>query len=150
MHHFKHSNHSPMTNKPHRPNCAECKHLESGGWCKSLLRSVSGSRHIRKCDSFEFGKHNPVPVRKGLKQHPGLVRCTGCEYFIPWGLCDYGHSYLCRLEPRIWRRCVDFEESDIHVRCIDCLHHKRNYCNIAEYPVTGANKEISCGFFVPK
>ena len=134
----------------HRPNCAECSHLQSGGWCKALLRSVSGSRHIRKCGYFKFGRSNPVPTRPGCKQHPGLVQCTGCEYFIPWGLCDYGHSMLSRLEPRIWRRCDDYSQSDIKVRCVDCVHLDGDYCSIAEYPVTGSDKEISCQYFHEK
>ena len=139
----------PMTPSPtiHKPNCAECSNLESGGWCKALLRSVSGSRHIRKCDSFVFGRSNPVPIRKGCKQHPGLVQCTACEYFLPWGLCEYGHAMLSRLEPRIWRRCKDYDQSDIKVRCVDCRYLDGDYCNIAEYPVTGKEKEISCEFF---
>ena len=134
----------------HRINCAECRNLRSGGWCKALLKSVSGSRHARKCDSFEFGRSNPVPVRRGLKQHPGLVQCTACEYFIPWGLCDYGHSMLSRLEPRIWRRCNDYSPSNIKVRCVDCVHQERNYCSVAEFPVTGKDKAISCQFYHEK
>jgi hypothetical protein len=145
-----------MTNKPHRPNCAECKNLESGGWCTALLKSVSGSRHTRKCEHFVFGRHNPKPVRKGRKQHPGLVQCVSCIDFIPWGECGLGqdedlpflsHSYLCRLEPRIWRRCEDYIQSDIKVRCVDCIHLHGDYCHIGEYPVTGSDKEISCQFF---
>jgi hypothetical protein len=91
-----------------------------------------------------------VPVRKGLKQHLGLVQCVSCEYFIPWGLCDYGHSSLSRLEPRIWRRCEDFVKSDIKVRCIDCRLLDGDYCLVGEYPVTGKNKEISCQEFNEK
>jgi len=91
-----------------------------------------------------------MPVRKGCKQHPGLVQCTSCKYFIPWGLCDYDHAELGRLEPRIWRRCEDYKESDQTVRCIDCLLLDGDYCHIAEYPVTGKDKEISCEFFKEK
>ena len=88
-----------------------------------------------------------MPLRKGLKQSPGLVQCTSCECFIPWGLCDCGHAEMGRLEPRVWRRCEDYLESDQTVRCIDCASFKANYCLIAEYPVTGADKEISCQYF---
>ena len=157
----------PM-NTSHKPNCAECQNLESGGWCKALLRSVSGSRHIRKCDSFVFDRPNPKPVRKGRKAHPGLVQCVSCEYFIPWGKCgfdifsfwfDYqprlhipyvSHSYLGRLEPRIWRRCKDYVFLEKSGCCNDCLYLAKDYCNIAEYPVTGKYKEISCQFFKEK
>ena len=142
-----------------KPNCAECLNLDSGDWCKALLKSVSGSRHIRKCDSFKFSRSNPVPVRKGCKQHTGLVQCVSCVYFIPWGECSLGHldglyylshSYLGKLEPRIWRRCNDFLQSDIKVRCNDCNHLDGDYCYIAEYPVTGKEKTISCEFFMKK
>lgn len=140
----------------HKPNCAECQNLEPGGWCKALLRSVSGSRHIRKCRSFVFNKHNPKPVRKGCKQNEGLVQCTSCEYFIPWGLCGYGeetyqsHSYLGRLEPGIWRRCSDYEFSEEIGFCNDCVFQFNKYCNIAKYPITGTEKKISCKYFVAK
>jgi len=148
----------PMTTS-HKPNCAECQNLESGGWCTALLRSVSGSRHIRKCDSFIFDKPNPKPVRKGRKQHSGLVQCVNCIDFIPWGICGLGYaqgmpylsrSALGRLEPRIWRRCEYFEQVDKVVRCIDCRYLANDYCNIAEFPVTGKNKEIRCQFFHEK
>jgi hypothetical protein len=137
-----------------RPNCAECLNLESGGWCKALRRSVSGSRHTRKCDSFEFARSNPVPVRKGFKQPPGLVQCVSCIDFIPWGECGLGqaespflsHSHLGRLEPRIWRRCTDYAQSDIKVRCVDCVHLDGDFCLVGEYPVTGKDKQISCQF----
>ena len=88
-----------------------------------------------------------MPIRKGFKQHPGLVQCTGCEFFIPWGLCDYVHSSLSRLEPRIWRRCADYVSSEIKVRCVDCGLIDGDYCLIAEYPVTSKDKEISCQYF---
>ena len=129
------------------PNCAECINLESGGWCKALLRSVSGSRHIRKCSSFSFYRPNPKPVRKGCQQPSGLVQCTNCEGFIPWGLCDYGHSELSRLEPRIWRHCEDHRTIETTGCCNDCIHHSRSYCYLAEYPVTGKDKPISCQYF---
>jgi len=151
---------SMTTKSPeHKPNCAECKNLESGSWCNALLRSVSGSRHIRKCDSFVFGRPNPKPVRKGCKQHSGLVQCVNCVDFIPWGICGLGqaeglnylsHSELGRLEPRIWRHCDDYLQSDIKVRCSDCLYLTKDYCNIAKYPVTGKDKEISCQYFKGK
>ena len=148
----------PM-NSSHKPNCAECRNLESGGWCKALLRSVSGSRHIRKCDSFVFDKPNPKPVRKGRKQHPGLVQCVSCVDFIPWGICGLGYaqgmpylsrSALGRLEPRIWRRCEYYLHSETTGKCIDCLHLEKDYCHIAKYPVTGKEKAISCEFFTKK
>jgi len=148
----------PM-NTSHKPNCAECQNLESGDWCKALLRSVSGSRHIRKCDSFVFDKPNPKPVRKGRKAHTGLVQCVSCLDFIPWGICGLGkaqgldymsRSALGRLEPRIWRRCEYFEQADRVVRCIDCRYLAKDYCNIAKFPVTGKNKEIRCQFFHEK
>ena len=140
----------------HRPNCAECRNLASGSWCRALRRSVSGSRHTRKCDHFVFARRNPVPVRKGCKQHPGLVQCVRCIDFIPWGECGLGqaespflsHSHLGRLEPRIWRRCHDYIESDIKVRCADCNLLEGDYCLVAEFPVTSKSKEISCQFFV--
>jgi hypothetical protein len=72
---------------------------------------------------------------------------VACEYFIPWGLCDYGHSSLSRLEPRVWRRCEDFVKSDIKVRCIDCRLLDGDYCLVGEYPVTGKDKEVSCQEF---
>ena len=134
-------------NKSDKANCAECHNLESGGWCKALLRSVSGSRHIRECISFEFGRHNPKPVRKGGQQSAGLVQCTLCQYFIPWGRCEYGHSELARLEPRIWRRCADFKEAKPNGSCDHCAHHSQSYCLLAEYPVTGRDKPISCCHF---
>ena len=129
------------------PNCAECNNLKSGGWCKALLRSVSGSRHIRNCSSFEFGGSNPAPKRKGGQQSAGLVQCTNCENSIPWGHCEYGHSELARLEPRIWRRCADFKEAKPNGSCDDCAHHSKSFCNLADYPVTGRDKPISCCHF---
>jgi hypothetical protein len=97
-----------------------------------------------------------VPVRKPRGQLSRLVQCVSCVDFLPWGLCGLGlaegmeflsHSYLGRLEPRIWRRCTDYVQSDVSVRCIDCSHLENDYCRIAEYPVTGKEKAISCQFF---
>ena len=130
-----------------RPNCAECQNLKAGGWCNSLKRSVSGSRHIRKCSAFLYHSNNPKPVRKGKKPHIGLVQCTSCRYSIPWGFCEYGHSELARLELRIWRRCADFKEAKSNGSCDDCAHHFKSFCYLAEYPVTGKDKPISCCYF---
>lgn len=131
-----------------KPNCAECRYLGDGAWCQALEHNVSGSRHIRRCEEFIFDKPNPKPVRKGHEQSSGLVQCVKCQYFIPWGDCEYGHSELHRLEPRIWRRCSDYNESEFNGCCNDCIHEVKSYCTLAEHPVTGKYDPIACQYFI--
>ena len=50
----------------------------------------------------------------------------------------------------MWRRCTDYVPSEVKVRCVECTHLHGDYCYIAEFPVTGADKDNSCDFFVSK
>ena len=73
-----------------------------------------------------------------------------CRFGQAQGMEFLSHSSLGRLGPRIWRRCEDYVQSDTSVRCVDCRYLAGDYCRIAEYPVTGKDKAISCGFFKVK
>jgi len=133
--------------KGHKPNCAECLNLIPGTWCSAKRKTVSGSRHIRKCDDFIFDKPNPKPVRPGKPNHPHLIRCTDCEYFQSWGLCTEGKSDLSFLSPLIWRNCEYFEKSETRGNCNSCSYLFKQVCLQSSQPVTNSEIQTTCNLF---
>jgi hypothetical protein len=125
--------------------CSECTNLNTGNFCSALKRTVPGTRHLRKCDLFQQGDPNPLPVRSGKPQKPNLVQCVSCEYFSGWGLCDAGVGELGgELGSRIWRWCDDFLAAEPAGSCSDCRYLVKQVCTRSGFPVTRPDKPTSC------
>lgn len=129
--------------------CSDCLHLQPGNWCAARKRTVPGTRHLRKCEHFLLGSVKPAITRKHPPQtsKPGLVQCTSCENFIPWGRCDVWEPWT-RPEPRVWRDCEHYEPGRLEGSCNTCRHLRCRFCTVAEFPVTSPEKLISCRYFV--
>jgi len=125
--------------------CSECTNLQLGNFCSAKKRTVPGTRHLRKCALFQQGIPNPLPVRPGKPQHPGLVQCVSCEYHCGWGVCGAGMpSYLGEFSPRIWRWCDSHSPAEPTGSCSTCRYLVKQVCLVSGFKVTCPNKPISC------
>ena len=129
------------------PNCAECLNLGPDHWCKARKRTVSGSRHSRKCELFLQGAANPKPERLGKPNHAHLVQCVACRYFAGWGACSEGMDYFGVLSPLIWRNCACFEPGGLAACCQSCIHLNGRVCTHSGQDVTNKTAISSCRLF---
>ena len=115
-------------------SCSSCLNLKPDNWCSAKKRTVPGTRHLRKCDLFQQGIPNPVPVRPGKPQHPDLVQCVSCEYFAGWGLCEAGMpSHLGEFAPRIWRWCDSHIPAESTGSCSTYQHLLKQVCTVSGF-----------------
>jgi hypothetical protein len=124
--------------------CSECTNLNTGNFCSALKRTVPGTRHLRKCDLFQQGDPNPLPVRSGKPQKPNLVQCISCENFTCWGRCYDGLDQFGELAPRIWRQCSSYVPAEPTGACSDCRYLVKQVCTRSGFPVTRPDKPTSC------
>ena len=128
-----------------KARCSDCQNLQPDNWCKAKRRTVSGSRHIRRCDLFEQGIPNPLPVRPGKPQHPDLVQCVSCEFFTGWGLCGDGMGVISgELGSRIWRECSPYIPAEPTGTCSSCRYLVKRVCSQSGFPVTCPDKPTTC------
>jgi len=131
-----------------KARCSDCQNLKPDNWCKAKCRTVPGTRHLRKCDLFQQGELNPLPVRPGKPQHPDLVQCVSCGYFAGWGLCAAGMGELGgELAPRIWRWCSLHISAEPTGTCSTCRHLVKQVCMISGFKVTRPKTLICCTKF---
>lgn len=125
--------------------CSDCLNLQPDNWCKAKKRTVSGTRHLRKCDLFIQGEPNPLPVRIGKPQHPDLVQCTSCENFTCWGCCGAGVGELGgELGSRIRRYCGSHIPVESTGSCSSCTFLYKQVCMVSGFKVTNPNSPTTC------
>ena len=134
-----------------KARCSDCSNLKPDNWCQAKKRTVPGTRHLRRCDLFQQGDHNPLPVRPGKPQHPDLVQCVSCEYLSGWGLCEAGAGELGgELGSRIWRWCSSHISAEPTGTCSECRHLQKQVCMISGFKVTRPESPIYCAKFTRK
>lgn len=129
--------------------CSECL-LRSGNYCTAKKRTVPGTRHLRKCDLFQQGAPNPLPVRPGNPQYPDLVQCVSCDNFTCWGRCGDHIDLHGEFASRIWRYCSNHDFAEPTGPCSSCLFLVKQVCSRSGFPVTRPDTPTSCQSYTLK